>query len=102
MVEQPVTGAGADELETRFAALEGRVRQLEDQLAVVRLINSWGPAVECAPLGTRNPVAAACAAGCPALAWSHPEELWPAGGAHLPRRDVGVRVAAIGRFGGRR
>jgi SnoaL-like domain len=46
MAEQPVTGAGDDGLEVRLAALEGRVRQLEDQLAVIRLINSWGPAVD--------------------------------------------------------
>jgi ketosteroid isomerase-like protein len=33
-------------LEDRVAALEGRVRQLEDALAIMRLINSWGPAVD--------------------------------------------------------
>jgi hypothetical protein len=33
-------------LEIRVAALETRVRQLEDNLAVMRLINSWGPAVD--------------------------------------------------------
>jgi hypothetical protein len=33
-------------LEVRVAALETRVRQLEDHLAVMRLINSWGPAVD--------------------------------------------------------
>jgi hypothetical protein len=33
-------------VEPRLAALEDRVRQLEDQLAIVRLINSWGPAVD--------------------------------------------------------
>ena len=38
---------GSDEgLAARLAELESRVRQLEDQLAVVRLINSWGPAVD--------------------------------------------------------
>jgi hypothetical protein len=41
-----VTGAGEHSVEARLAALEGRVRQLEDQLAIVRLINSWGPAVD--------------------------------------------------------
>jgi ketosteroid isomerase-like protein len=30
----------------RLAALEERVRVLEDQLAIHRLINSWGPAVD--------------------------------------------------------
>ena len=30
----------------RLAALEGRLGQLEDELAIVRLINSWGPAVD--------------------------------------------------------
>ncbi len=29
-----------------MTALEGRVRQLEDCLAVMRLVNSWGPAVD--------------------------------------------------------
>jgi SnoaL-like domain len=33
-------------VEARLAALEGRVRHLEDQLAIIRLINSWGPAVD--------------------------------------------------------
>jgi hypothetical protein len=33
-------------VEDRLSVLEGRVRQLEDQLAVMRLINSWGPAVD--------------------------------------------------------
>ncbi len=33
-------------LEVRVNALEARVRQLEDHLAVMRLINSWGPAVD--------------------------------------------------------
>ena len=30
----------------RLAALEGRVQLLEDQLAILRLITSWGPAVD--------------------------------------------------------
>lgn len=30
----------------RLAALEQRVRLLEDQLAITRLINTWGPAVD--------------------------------------------------------
>ena len=30
----------------RLAALENRVRQLEDEVAIHRLINSWGPAVD--------------------------------------------------------
>jgi len=30
----------------RFAALESRVRELEDHVAILRLINSWGPAVD--------------------------------------------------------
>jgi SnoaL-like domain len=34
------------ELEERVAALERRVQTLEDQTAVLRLINSWGPAVD--------------------------------------------------------
>jgi hypothetical protein len=33
-------------VEARLAALEGRVRHLEDHLAIIRLINSWGPAVD--------------------------------------------------------
>ncbi len=33
-------------MEARLHALEARVRQLEDHLAVMRLINSWGPAVD--------------------------------------------------------
>ncbi len=32
--------------EDRFAALEARVQFLEDQLAVQRLLNRWGPAVD--------------------------------------------------------
>ena len=40
-----MSGAGED-FEARLAALEGRVRELEDHLAVLRLINSWGPAVD--------------------------------------------------------
>jgi hypothetical protein len=32
--------------EARLVALEGRVRELEDHLSVLRLINSWGPAVD--------------------------------------------------------
>lgn len=35
-----------NELQERLAALEERVRLLEDQLAIQRLINSWGPAVD--------------------------------------------------------
>jgi ketosteroid isomerase-like protein len=34
------------ELEARFAGVEERVRRLEDQVAIHRLINSWGPAVD--------------------------------------------------------
>jgi ketosteroid isomerase-like protein len=34
------------QLSDRVAALEARVVHLEDQLAVHRLINSWGPAVD--------------------------------------------------------
>ena len=34
------------EAEDRFAALERRVQQLEDEVAVLRLVNSWGPAVD--------------------------------------------------------
>jgi len=30
----------------RFAALERRVQLLEDEVAVLRLVNSWGPAVD--------------------------------------------------------
>ncbi len=37
---------GEEGLEARVTALEARVRQLEDHLAVMRLINSWGPAVD--------------------------------------------------------
>jgi hypothetical protein len=43
---QPVTGVGEQSVAARLAALEGQVRRLEDQLAIVRLINSWGPAVD--------------------------------------------------------
>jgi len=32
--------------EDRLAALEARVQMLEDQLAVQRLLNQWGPAVD--------------------------------------------------------
>jgi ketosteroid isomerase-like protein len=38
-----VDGAGPEE---RSVGLETRLRQLEDQLAVLRLVNSWGPAVD--------------------------------------------------------
>jgi SnoaL-like domain len=34
------------EAEDRFAALERRVQQLEDEVAVLRLVNRWGPAVD--------------------------------------------------------
>jgi hypothetical protein len=43
---QQVTDEVAQSVTARLAALEGKVRQLEDQLAIVRLINSWGPAVD--------------------------------------------------------
>lgn len=33
-------------LDGRLAALEGRVRILEDHVAILRLLNSWGPAVD--------------------------------------------------------
>lgn len=33
-------------LEERVAVLEGRVRMLEDHVVIMRLINSWGPAVD--------------------------------------------------------
>jgi ketosteroid isomerase-like protein len=36
----------AADLPTRLAALEQRVQVLEDQVAIHRLINSWGPAVD--------------------------------------------------------
>jgi hypothetical protein len=39
------SGDGAAE-EDRLAVLEQRVRQLEDEVAVLRLVNSWGPAVD--------------------------------------------------------
>ncbi len=32
--------------QNRLAALEQRVQQLEDEVAVLRLVNSWGPAVD--------------------------------------------------------
>ncbi len=35
-----------NETESRLRALEERVLQLEDQLAIHRLMNSWGPAVD--------------------------------------------------------
>lgn len=35
-----------DQTPDRLAALEERVRTLEDHLAIQRLINSWGPAVD--------------------------------------------------------
>ncbi len=41
-----MTSADQESLDTRLVALERRVRQLEDHLAVLRLINSWGPAVD--------------------------------------------------------
>jgi hypothetical protein len=34
------------ELQHRLAAMEERLRLLEDQLALLRLINTWGPAVD--------------------------------------------------------
>jgi ketosteroid isomerase-like protein len=34
------------QVQERLAALEERVRLLEDQLAIQRLINGWGPAVD--------------------------------------------------------
>src|SRR5262249_30606507 len=48
---QVVTGT---EVQDRRTALERRVRLLEDQLAIHRLINTWGPAVD-----GDNPAAAA-------------------------------------------
>ena len=36
-------GAGTDD---RLLALEARIRLLEDQFAIHRLVNSWGPAVD--------------------------------------------------------
>jgi SnoaL-like domain len=41
-----VTGTDQERVDARLAALESRVHQLEDHLAVLRLINSWGPAVD--------------------------------------------------------
>ncbi len=35
-----------DGAEGRLAALEQRVQRLEDEVAILRLINSWGPAVD--------------------------------------------------------
>jgi hypothetical protein len=35
-----------DELSERLAALEARLQRLEDQAAVLRLVCSWGPAVD--------------------------------------------------------
>lgn len=43
--EAPETAEDA-EPQDRLAALEARMRRVEDQLAVQRLINSWGPAVD--------------------------------------------------------
>lgn len=34
------------EANNRLAALEARLQQVEDQLAIQRLVNSWGPAVD--------------------------------------------------------
>jgi SnoaL-like domain len=34
------------EAQDRFAALERRLQRLEDEVAVLRLVNSWGPAVD--------------------------------------------------------
>jgi hypothetical protein len=34
------------EAQDRLLALERRVQQLEDEVAVLRLVNSWGPAVD--------------------------------------------------------
>lgn len=34
------------ELQDRFTVLENRIRSLEDQVEIHRLINSWGPAVD--------------------------------------------------------
>lgn len=35
-----------EQLQDRLATMEGRIRFLEDQVAIHRLINSWGPAVD--------------------------------------------------------
>jgi hypothetical protein len=43
------------ELEARFAGVEERVRRLEDQVAIHRLINSWGPAVDTGQAGPPRP-----------------------------------------------
>jgi hypothetical protein len=34
------------EVKDRFAALEQRVQRLEDEVAVLLIVNSWGPAVD--------------------------------------------------------
>jgi hypothetical protein len=41
-----VSTTNQEAVEARLVALESRVDQLEDHLAVLRLINSWGPAVD--------------------------------------------------------
>lgn len=41
-----MTHSGEPDVKARLAALEDRLLQLEDHLAVLRLINSWGPAVD--------------------------------------------------------
>ncbi len=41
-----MTRTDQERVDARLAALENRVHQLEDHLAVLRLINSWGPAVD--------------------------------------------------------
>lgn len=41
-----MSGQEVPPLSARLDALESRVRQLEDHLAVLRLVSSWGPAVD--------------------------------------------------------
>ncbi|MET0271024.1 MAG: nuclear transport factor 2 family protein [Sphingomonas sp.] len=41
-----VTGEGLMDIEARLSALEARVRASEDQLEILRLLNSYGPLVD--------------------------------------------------------
>jgi ketosteroid isomerase-like protein len=97
----------------RLAALEDRVRLLEDQLAIQRLINSWGPAVDtgnsgaaasaftddCVLESDMSYLASPAAIAAMVLGEGH-QSLIREGSAHIPASPVvtveGDRATAIG------